>query len=108
MSHGEARHARIAVAMEGLEPIHLDIRDESHMHNVPEDAATHFRVVVVSPAFRGMATVSRHRLVYSALQQELSDGLHALALETHDPDQWEAMGGESQGASPKCTGGPKD
>ncbi len=49
------------------------------------DAETHFNVEVVSEAFEGLGPVARHRLVYAALSDEFSQGLHALALKTHTP-----------------------
>jgi BolA protein len=42
---------------------------------------THFRVRIQSPLFTGKSRVSRHRLVYDALQQYMDQGLHALAIE---------------------------
>ena len=32
-------------------PYHLDILNESYMHNVPKGSETHFKVVVVSEKF---------------------------------------------------------
>ena len=32
-------------------PVHLDILNESYMHNVPKESETHFKVVVVSSKF---------------------------------------------------------
>ena len=36
---------------EALKPVHLEVADESHMHNVPSGAESHFNVFVVSEAF---------------------------------------------------------
>ena len=33
---------------QALAPTHLVVKDESHMHNVPEGAESHFNVFVVS------------------------------------------------------------
>ena len=46
---------------ESFAPLHLEVDDESHMHNVPEGAASHFRVVLVSEQFDGKALLQRHR-----------------------------------------------
>lgn len=40
-----------------LETKHLDVINESHMHNVPKDAETHFKVVVVSDKFDGLPLI---------------------------------------------------
>lgn len=36
---------------ESLTPHHLDVLNESYMHNVPKGSETHFKVVVVSDKF---------------------------------------------------------
>lgn len=36
-----------------LEPVHLDVINESGMHNAPPGAESHFKVVVVSKKFEG-------------------------------------------------------
>ena len=86
-----------------LQPIHLEVTNETHMHNVPSDAESHFKVVIVSKKFDGLALIKRHRMVNSTLAEEIKN-IHALALHTYTPDQWFER---SQGApeSPPCEGG---
>ncbi|CAO3617830.1 unnamed protein product [Cunninghamella echinulata] len=43
---------------------------------------THFKVTVVSDKFEGKTLMQRHRLIYSLLDDELKQGLHALTLKT--------------------------
>ena len=46
----------------------------------------HLQVTVVSPEFNGLSLVKQHKLVYSALKEELaSEAIHALALKTETP-----------------------
>jgi len=42
---------------------HLEVINESHKHNVPEGAESHFNVVIVSSAFEGKKLLTRHRLL---------------------------------------------
>ncbi|KAE8983667.1 hypothetical protein PR003_g23819 [Phytophthora rubi] len=84
-------------------PTHLDVINESHMHNVPRGAETHFKVVVVAEQFDGKPLLQRHRLVNAALQQELSDGVHALSILSKTPQQWAANAQVKP--SPNCRGG---
>lgn len=42
---------------ETLKPVHLDIFNESYMHNVPPGSETHFKVVVVSDKFHNMPLI---------------------------------------------------
>jgi BolA protein len=66
----------------------LEIDDESHGHNVPTGAETHFKVVAVSTEFKNLNRVARHRLINTALADEFSAGLHALSLHLYTPDEW--------------------
>jgi len=88
-----------------LEPAHLEVINESHMHNVPKGSETHFKVVVVSSRFEGLAPVRRHQLVYGALDVEMKQkpGIHALAITSRTPTEWENS--PEANASPKCLGG---
>eukprot|EP01062_Namystynia_karyoxenos_P070797 TRINITY_DN66197_c0_g1_i1.p1 TRINITY_DN66197_c0_g1~~TRINITY_DN66197_c0_g1_i1.p1 ORF type:complete len:123 (+),score=31.46 TRINITY_DN66197_c0_g1_i1:83-451(+) len=88
-------------------PTHLRVINESHMHNVPPGAETHFKVVVVSDAFEGVKLVERHRKVNGCLAEELQSGVHALSIQAKTPAQWAAGGGDGQPteASPSCAGG---
>ena len=87
----------------GLEPIHIEVINETHMHNVPKDAESHFKVIIVSEQFSGLPLIKQHRMVNAALADELSV-IHALALHTYTPDQWFTL---AKGApeSPPCHGG---
>lgn len=91
---------------QAFSPLHLEVRDESHMHNVPADAQSHFRVLLVSEQFAGKPLVQRHRAVNRTLADELSGGVHALALHTMTPEEWFAKGGQAP-ESPPCLGGGK-
>lgn len=84
----------------------LRVDNESHMHNVAPGSESHFKVTIVSDRFREQMLIKRHRLVNEALRQELSR-IHALAIHTYTPEEWEARGGEVT-ASPKCRGGGKN
>ncbi|MHA7816652.1 MAG: BolA family protein [Pseudohaliea sp.] len=103
MSVQERIHERLAAA---FAPVHLELENESHSHNVPPNSETHFRVVLVSDAFSGKRQVARHQAVYAALAEELAGPVHALALHTYDPAEWRAREGGSP-ASPACLGGSK-
>ena len=89
-----------------LQPTVLEVVDESHMHNVPVGAESHFNVFVVAEAFEGMRMVAQHQAVYRALQAEMAGSIHALALKTMPVSQHAASGG-SAAVSPQCLGGSK-
>ncbi|MDP4650363.1 MAG: BolA/IbaG family iron-sulfur metabolism protein [Haliea sp.] len=89
-----------------LAPAHLEVVNESHMHSVPPNSETHFRVVVASEAFAGKRQVARHQRVYSVLAEQLQGPVHALALHTYSPQEWKERAGAAP-ASPDCLGGSK-
>lgn len=88
-----------------LDPVHVEVINETHMHNVPEDADSHFKVTVVSEQFNELPLIKQHRLVNAALSSELKQ-IHALALHTYTPDQWLERTGKAP-QSPPCLGGSK-
>ncbi len=90
--------------LECLNPVHLEVANESHMHNVPPGSESHFRVTVVSDQFNGKMLVARHRMINQLLAEELAGSIHALALHTKTPDEWFQTGGQSA-KSPPCLGG---
>lgn len=93
-------HQRIEQTLALLQPSHLQVLDESHMHS--RGTQTHYKAVVVSERFAGLNSVKRHQLVYGTLG-ELMGEFHALALHTYTPQEWEQTG--SAPASPTCAGG---
>jgi len=88
-----------------LEPEHLEVHNESHMHAVPPGSESHFRVLVVSPRFDGLSLIQRHRLVNEALREELSTCVHALAIQAKTPQQWGSN--PTLAKSPQCMGGSR-
>jgi BolA protein len=74
-----------------LEPQALELVDNSARHAGHAGAApggnTHWRLVIVSPAFSGRNTVARHRMVYDALRDLMNRPIHALEIEARAPGE---------------------
>ena len=72
-------------------PQSLDVEDESHQHQGHAGhrpgGQTHFRVKIVSEAFRGKSRIERHRMINQTLSSELSGGVHALAIHASAPGE---------------------
>ena len=67
----------------GLDCAHVEVTGDGR----------HFNAVVVSEAFTGRPMIRQHRLVYETLGERFdNDVLHALALRTYTPAQWEQLG----------------
>ena len=53
----------------------------------------HWQVIIVASQFEGKGLVDQQRMVNEALKEALeSQRIHALALKTYTPDQWERLG----------------
>ena len=76
---------------DAFSPSSLRVEDESHLHaghaGHREGGETHFRVYIVSDAFKGKTRIDRHRLINQLLATELDGGVHALAIHAHTPDE---------------------
>jgi BolA protein len=74
-----------------FQPESLRVVDESHLHaghaGARPGGETHFRVSVASKAFAGRSRVERHRMVNSALAEELAGPVHALAIDASAPSE---------------------
>ena len=92
-----------SILADQFQPQVLEVVNESHMHSVPPDSETHFKVVIVTEAFDGQRKVARHQQVYRALASQLEGPVHALALHTYTPEEWAAR--EQAPDSPGCMGG---
>lgn len=49
----------------------------------------HFEATVISAAFEGKSRVQQHQMVYGSLGNLMGGAVHALALRTFTPQQWE-------------------
>lgn len=86
-----------------LQPLHLEVHNESHMHAGPR-TDSHFKLVAVATAFEGLSKVKRHQLVYGLVKEELAGPVHALALHLYTPAEWQ---NQAVPASPECAGSRK-
>ena len=88
MNVAEQIRSRLAAA---LHPETLELTDASALHAGHAGAApggnTHWRLVIVSPAFAGKSTVERHRMVYGAIGDLMSRPIHALEIDARAPGE---------------------
>ena len=88
-----------------LEPSHLEVIDESYLHNVEPGKESHVRIVAVSDN-TALNLVKRHQLIYSQIQEEIDGPIHAIFLHTFTPQEWKDKNEKAE-ASPDCLGGSK-
>ena len=89
-----------------LDPSHLEVIDESYLHNVEPGKESHVRIVVVSEQFEGLNLVKRHQLIYQQINEELEGPIHAISLYTFTDSEWKDKNETAQD-SPDCLGGMK-
>ena len=70
-------------------PSFIDLINESHMHSVPENSETHFKLVIVSDLFKDLSLVQRHKKVFESLGVTM-DKIHALSMTTYDLNEYES------------------
>lgn len=84
----EERVRRIREALQVLQPVALEVRDDSHRHAGHEgarDGRGHFDVDIVSEDFAGLAPLARHRRVYAAIGDMMQTDIHALSVRARTP-----------------------
>ncbi len=89
-----------------LNPVHLEIENESYKHNVPKGSESHFKVFVVSQAFAGASILDRHRMVNTAVKGDTAElPVHALSIQAKTPEQWSNGTKATMQTTPNCKGG---
>ncbi|TGZ70034.1 hypothetical protein CRM22_003409 [Opisthorchis felineus] len=76
--------AAIEQKLQALSPIHLEVKDFS------DGCGKKFDVFIVSDVFDGKPLLERHRMVNSALSEEISE-IHALTMKTWTRPQWNSF-----------------
>ena len=76
---------------EAFAPESLKVLDESHQHEGHaghrSGGQTHYRVYIVSDAFKGKTRLERHRMINQLLTSELAGSVHALAIHAAAPGE---------------------
>lgn len=85
-----------------LTPTYYEVINESHMHSGPA-TESHFKLIIVSHRFNDESLLNRHRMINNLLNEELNNGVHALALHLFTQDEWEKN--PQAKPSPNCKGG---
>lgn len=80
------RVERLRAALQSLQPLLLEIRDDSarHIGHAGAREGGHFHVTIASSAFSGLTQVQRHRMVYAAAAELMGRDIHALSIDARD------------------------
>lgn len=82
----KAQH-HIETSLKQLDPTELTIIDDSdeHLGHAEADSGKHFQVIITSAKFTGLSQLQQHRLVYQALGDLPTNGIHAISITTNTP-----------------------
>jgi BolA protein len=81
----------LAARLAPLEPVHLDLEDDSADHAGHPGAAQgggHFSLTIVSERFSGAPRLARHRAVLDRVGDLIPHPVHALAIRAYTPDEY--------------------
>jgi BolA protein len=73
-----------------LQPTKIEIADDSQKHAGHVGARSgggHYRLLIVSTQFASKPTLTRHRMIYSALGDMMKQDIHALAIAAYAPEE---------------------
>ena len=88
----EATIDRIRTKLSALEPLAIELSDDSAAHVGHAGAARgggHYQLRLVSARFIGQSKIARHRLVYDLLADLMQREIHALAMNLLAPGEVE-------------------
>jgi len=76
-----------------LEPQHLEIQDDSHLHagHAGNTGGGHYTITIVSEQFNGLALIKRHRLVFEAVGDLMTNQIHALSIHAKTLAEFDAL-----------------
>lgn len=82
-------HRMETILTRDFSPTSMELLDDSARHAGHAGAApggqTHYRLLIISSQFKGLSPVQRHQAIYSALEDEFRNGLHALSIDARIP-----------------------
>ena len=79
----------------GAVVVEITDRSEQHKHHKGRMdapvASGHYDAIIVAESFVGKTMMQQHRIVYAALNDQMQTTIHALALKTYTPEQWQQL-----------------
>jgi BolA protein len=84
------RETKMRAKLAALDPVQLEIIDESHKHAGhagARDGGGHYMLRIVSAQFAGKNTVARHRMIYFAIGELMKHEIHALTIQALAPNE---------------------
>ena len=79
-----SRDNRIKELLTPLNPTHLEVKNQSHMHagHAGDDGTgeTHYKIIIAAQSLEGLSKIKAHQMIMKLLDPEFKSGLHALSI----------------------------
>lgn len=90
------REERIKNLLEKLNPVHLELKNESakhanhieHLGSAGFSGETHYKLIIVADVFIDKSRIDRQRLINDLLVDEFKTGLHAFEMKIYTPSEF--------------------
>jgi len=81
---------KLEAKLASLNPSHLEIQDDSALHagHAGNTGGSHYTVIIVSDIFDGLSLIKRHRTVYDAVGDLMTNDIHALSIQAKTPAEY--------------------
>lgn len=79
--------SKLEARLNSLHPTYLKIQDDSALHagHSGNTGGSHYTITIVSEAFNGLSLIKRHRIVYEAVGNLMTNDIHALSINAKTP-----------------------
>lgn len=81
--HAE-RIQKAILKLQNLDPLHLEVIDESHLHvghAGAQSGLSHIKIKISSHKFSGLSRLKQHQIIYQTLGEMMTTDFHAVTIE---------------------------
>ena len=85
----ERRIQLIKDRLGSLNPSHINIEDECHLHvgHAGAKSGGHFKLNIISDIFKDKSIIERHRIIYKCLNDLMNAEIHAISIKAMHKDE---------------------
>ena len=85
----ERRIQLIKDRLGSLNPSHINIEDEGHLHvgHAGAKSGGHFKLNIISDIFKDKSIIERHRIIYKCLNDLMNTEIHAISIKAMHKDE---------------------
>tara|TARA_B100001564_G_scaffold354654_1_gene365624 strand:+ start:75 stop:341 length:267 start_codon:yes stop_codon:yes gene_type:complete len=85
----ERRIQLIKDRLAALNPSHINIEDEGHLHigHAGAKSGGHFKLNIISEVFKDQSIIDRHKIIYRCLNDLMNTEIHAISIKATHKDE---------------------